>query len=118
VRALVTGAPTTLVLNTANRGAIPFLDDEAVVEVPCVVDNAGIRPIASSPWTLHEQGLISLVKDAERATVAAAEARSRSLAVRALALHPLVSSVEAASTMLDRYVERLPALRRTFEAAA
>ena len=114
VRALVSGRAATLVLNTGNGGVVPFLDDHAVVEVPCVVDGAGIRPQPSSEWTLHEQGLVSLVKDAERATIAAAASRSRPLAVRALALHPLVASADAASRMLDRYLALLPELRRTF----
>jgi 6-phospho-beta-glucosidase len=74
--------------------------------VPCRVDAEGVRPLPSSPWTLHEQGLISLVKDAERATIEAARTRSRAQAVRALALHPLVGSVGAAREILER--EALP----------
>jgi 6-phospho-beta-glucosidase len=110
VRALVTGTPATIVLDTANRGAVPFLDDTAVVEVPCVVDDKGVRPLNSSAWTLHEQGLVSLVKDAERMTIAASAAGSRALALRALALHPLVSSVQAAAALLDRYCSAFPEL--------
>jgi 6-phospho-beta-glucosidase len=106
VRALLTGQPDVLVLNAPNRGAIPFLDDRAVVEVPCRVDADGVRTLPSSGWTLHEQGLISLVKDAERATIEAARRRSRAQAVRALALHPLVGSVSAATEILER--EGLP----------
>ena len=116
VHALVTGRPAVLFLNTRNRGTLPFLDDQAVVEVPCLVDGSGVRPLPSGAWTLHEQGLVSLVKDAERATISAAETRSRALAVRALALHPLVASVGAASRMLDRYLALLPELREHFAA--
>jgi 6-phospho-beta-glucosidase len=104
--ALLAGEPAELVLNARNRGAIPFLDDDAVVEVPCRVDAEGVRTLPSSPWTLHEQGLISLVKDAERATIEAARTGSRAQAVRALALHPLVASIEAARHILER--EGLP----------
>lgn len=117
VRALVTGRRAELVLDTANRGALPFLDEHAVVEVPCAVDAGGVRALPSSPWTLHEQGLVSLVKDAERAAIEAAARRSRSLAVRALALHPLVSSVGVAEQLFDRYLAELPDLRRHFAGA-
>lgn len=110
VRALTGGGAARLVLNTANRGAIPFLDDAAVVEVPCVVDRVGVQPEASSAWTLHEQGLVSLVKDAERATIAASAAGSRSLAVRALALHPLVASLDAAQAIVERHCALFPSL--------
>jgi 6-phospho-beta-glucosidase len=106
----VTGTPATIVLDIANRGAVPFLDDTAVVEVPCVVDSTGVQPQISSAWTLHEQGLVSLVKDAERMTIAASAAGSRALALRALALHPLVSSVQAAAALLDRYCSAFPEL--------
>jgi 6-phospho-beta-glucosidase len=112
LRALTTGRPETVVLNTANRGSVPFLDDLAVVEVPCRVDADGVRPLprAVGDWTLHEQGLVSLVKDTERATIAAAERGSRELAIRALALHPLVASLEAAALVLDRSAAALGGL--------
>ena len=108
LRALASGRPATIVLNTANRGAVPFLDDRSVVEVPCRVDGGGVRPLPTGGWTLHEQGLVSLVKDVERAAIEAAVASSREKAVRALALHPLVSSVEAAKRILARADECLP----------
>jgi 6-phospho-beta-glucosidase len=117
VRALVTGAPAVLYLNTVNRGAIPFLDDAAVVEVACSVDAGGVRPLATSGWTLHEQGLISLVKDAERAAIEAAATGSPARAVRALALHPLVGSLPTAKTLFDRYRAALPELRDHFGGA-
>jgi 6-phospho-beta-glucosidase len=59
---------------------------------------------------------MSLVKDAERTAIEAAATRSRSLAVRALALHPLVASVGAASTLLERSLGELPDLARAFGA--
>jgi 6-phospho-beta-glucosidase len=110
LRALWSGTAATLVLNTANRGALPFLDDDAVVEVPCVVDSDGVQPLPANGWSLHEQGLISLIKDVERTTIAAATGRSRALAVRALALHPLVGSLEAAEAIVSRH----PDLRERF----
>ena len=110
VRALVTGEPATLVLNTANRGAVPFLDDSAVVEVPCRVDRSGVAPLPTTAWSLHEQGLISLVKDCERTAIAAARTGSRELALRALGLHPLVASTAAAAAILERH----PDLRTRF----
>ena len=39
-------ARAVLILNTANRTSLPFLDERAVVEVPCVVGRAGAVPIA------------------------------------------------------------------------
>ncbi|HEY0000418.1 MAG TPA: 6-phospho-beta-glucosidase [Actinoplanes sp.] len=44
--AIARNEPTSLILNVRNRGTIPFLDDDAVVEVPCLVDGSGARPVA------------------------------------------------------------------------
>ena len=102
------------ILNVANRSALPFLDEHAVVEVPCVVGAAGIRPIAVGPVPDHARALIDTVKAVERTTIEAALTGSTALAVKALALHPLVPSVEAARAIFAGYRERLPALEERF----
>ena len=33
-----------MILNVANRSSLPFLDEAAVVEVPCVVGRGGVVP--------------------------------------------------------------------------
>lgn len=44
MNALVTGAPAVIYGNVANRGYIPQLPEGAAVEVPCLVDGAGLQP--------------------------------------------------------------------------
>jgi alpha-galactosidase len=46
IHSMVTGTPRTIVGTTANRGLISNLPEGAGVEVPCVVDRLGVRPIA------------------------------------------------------------------------
>jgi len=46
-----------LVLNVANRGRLPFMDDEAVVEVPCTVGTAGPEPLAVGTLPSAQPGL-------------------------------------------------------------
>ena len=46
VEAIALNTRAMLILNTANRSALPFLDERAVVEVPCVVGRAGPVPVA------------------------------------------------------------------------
>jgi 6-phospho-beta-glucosidase len=58
----------------------------------------------------HARALIEAVKAVERLAIRAALERSRSLALEAIALHPLVPSVNAARRILDAYVERQPEL--------
>lgn len=100
-----------LIVNTANRGALPFLDDRAVVEVPCVVSRAGVEPLAVGEIPGHARALIEMVKEVERTTIKAALERSQELAVKAIALHPLVPSVSVARRIFEAYAQRHPELR-------
>lgn len=103
-------AGETIVLNVRNRGAVPALDDDAVVEVPCLVDGNGAHPVATGPLEGHFAGLMTAVKAVDRATIAASHQRSRALALRAVAGHPLVDSVAAATRALDNYAATFPDL--------
>jgi 6-phospho-beta-glucosidase len=111
MRAVSTDRPETLVLNVPNRGRLPFLDDDAVVEAPCRVDGSGPRPLPGAALDLHAQGLVAGMKAVERATIEAAVSGSRAVAVRALALHPLVGSVPVARAILADQLAALPELR-------
>jgi 6-phospho-beta-glucosidase len=116
LEAMVLNTRAVLILNTANRSSLPVLDEHAVVEVPTVVGRAGPQPLAVGPVPAHAGALVTLMKDVERATIEAALSRSRTQAIRALALHPLVPSVTVARTIFDGYRERLPALQEMFPA--
>jgi 6-phospho-beta-glucosidase len=50
--------------------------------------------------------LIETIKDVERTTIRAALDGSAELAVRALALHPLVPSVNVARSIFEQYAAR------------
>jgi 6-phospho-beta-glucosidase len=110
LRAIARNEPAELILNVRNRGTLPFLDDDAVVEVPCRVDATGPTPIEVGALSMHAQGLVTAVKDVERTTIAAARSGSRDLAVRALAVHPLVGSVPTARRILETELAELPEL--------
>ncbi|QNE21376.1 6-phospho-beta-glucosidase [Kribbella qitaiheensis] len=100
----------TMILNVRNGATIPGLPPEAVVEVPCTVDADGPHPLATAPLPGDQLGLIQQVKAVEQLTIQAAGTRSSALAVKALALHPLVDSVNTARTLLRGYRSRLPGL--------
>ena len=110
MRAIAADERATLILNVRNRGALPGLDAEAVVEVPCLVGADGARPLAVSPLAADELALVTAVKAVERSVIDAASSGSREAAVRAFATHPLVDSVSVAVRLLDRYVEEHPEL--------
>lgn len=110
MRAIARDERTTLILNVRNRGTLGVLDAEAIVEVPCHVDANGPRPLAVDPLPGHAAGLVCAVKAVERDVIAAASGGSRALAVRALAMHPLVDSVSVARRLLDGYQRAIPDL--------
>jgi 6-phospho-beta-glucosidase len=111
VDALHSDGHTVRILDVANRSSLPFLDAEAVVEVPCVVGRGGIFPVAIGDVPMEAQALILQVRAAERVAIDAALSGSRQLAIKALALNPLVPSVEVATRILDGYIARQPELR-------
>jgi 6-phospho-beta-glucosidase len=114
LEAIAGNTRAVLTLNTANRSSLPFLDERAVVEVPCIVGRTGPVPVAIGEVAPHARALVETMKDVERSTIDAAISGSRQDAIRALALHPLVPSVTTAREILDGYCERLPGLKERF----
>jgi 6-phospho-beta-glucosidase len=116
LEAIALNTRAVLILNTANRSSVPGLDERAVVEVPAVVGRAGPVPLATGAVPAHADALMTLMKDVERTTIDAALTGSRELAVKALALHPLVPSVATARAIFDGYRAQLPELAEAFPA--
>ncbi|MEV1000767.1 6-phospho-beta-glucosidase [Nonomuraea sp. NPDC050202] len=112
--AIARGEPATMILNVRNGTAVPGLPEEAVVEVPCAVDAAGVRPLATGPLPGRFLGLMQQVKAVEQTAIEAALTGSSRLAVAAFALHPLVDSVTTAQRLLDGYRARVPELAAVF----
>ncbi|WP_350348199.1 6-phospho-beta-glucosidase [Agromyces sp. G08B096] len=106
--ALASGRSATMILNVRNNALVPQLPEDAVVEVGCVVDADGVHPWPIAPVTGEMLGLVSQVKSAERLVIGAVHERSRQLAWRAFAAHPLVDSVAVARSLVDRYTQGFP----------
>ena len=105
--------PPTIV-NVANRGALPWLDDSAVIEVPCRIGADGIGPVRPGPVPDEQRAAIARMKEMERTTIRAGLERSADLALAAIALHPLVPTREVAEQIWAGYRERHAWLRETF----
>ena len=110
MRAIARDERTTLILNVRNRATLSALDADAVIEVPCLVDANGAHPVAVDPLPGHATGLVCAVKAVEREVLAAAESGSRTTAVKAFALHPLVDSVHVARRLVEGYTAAHPGL--------
>jgi 6-phospho-beta-glucosidase len=103
-----------MILNVRNAGTIAGMPDDAVVEVPTMVDANGVHPLSTARPSLDQLGLMQQVKSVERHIIAAAAHGDRSEALKAFALHPLVDSVAVAQQLLDGYIEKIPEVAAVF----
>lgn len=90
-----------LVVNTANRGAIQGLADDAVVETNCIIDAAGAKPLAFGALAPAMHALTTQVKTYERLTIEAAVKGDRQAALLALIVNPLVGDARLAASLLE-----------------
>ena len=72
------------------------------------------QPFAVGDVPDHARALVEAIKAVERMTIEAARTGSRELAVKALALHPLVPSVNTARRIFDAYAGRQRELAALF----
>jgi 6-phospho-beta-glucosidase len=105
IAGLLSGQARREVVNTQNRGAIPGLPDDAVVEVPAELSLWGVRALPVGPVPEEVFGLMRQVKSYERLTIEAAMTRSRDKALMALIANPLVRTVAKARAVLADLVE-------------
>lgn len=89
------------VVDTVNRGAISFLPSDAVVEVSCRITKDGPVPLTDLPLPPSVQGLITQIKSFEQVAVSAAVSGSRSEALLALMMNPLVASQREGRQLLE-----------------
>jgi len=105
IEALETGKPLHIALNVQNGHAIAGFREDDVVEVSCVVDRDGVRPVEIGGIPEHPAALMSTVKRYERLAARAIRERSRELAIDALMANPLVLSFSRARGLVDDYLE-------------
>ena len=90
---MATGIPTRIVGNVINRGVlIPNLEAGACVEVPCLVDGLGVRPVAVGPLPLHLAAYVRGAVDMQGLTVRAALQHDREAIGHAVMTDPIVQS--------------------------
>ncbi|MFC4224458.1 family 4 glycosyl hydrolase [Lysinibacter cavernae] len=111
---LINGRDSTMILNVANRGNVPELPDDAVIEVPCTVSTDGITAHSVAPVEGEMLGLMQQVKAVERLAIEASLRRDETLAWRAIAAHPLVDSVNVARSLFDTYRAEIPGVGDAF----
>jgi 6-phospho-beta-glucosidase len=92
------------VVNVRNFGTLPFLADDAVIEVPAAISAAGPAPVPVAPVAPLFRGLIAHVSAYEELAIDAALRGGRSRVAAALLAHPLVGQYDVAGRMADRLI--------------
>ena len=100
IRAIHFDTSAVIPLDVANRGNLAVLEDDDVVEVPCVVNADGPHALNVPPVPANVRDLLVKVKEYERLTVRAALGGSRKLAVEALVRNPLVGRRHLAEQLI------------------
>jgi 6-phospho-beta-glucosidase len=90
-----------LPVNVPNRGAIPELPDDLVVETVGYVDASGISPLALGPLPPPAAGLVKALAEYQRLAAQAAWSGTRRDAVQALLANPLCSSLPKTERIYD-----------------
>ncbi|MGW0915859.1 6-phospho-beta-glucosidase [Streptomyces sp. NPDC002784] len=98
-----TGSPYQVV-NTYNHGTLPFLPDDAVVEVQAAVGPQGAAPLPVADVDPLYAGLMANVTAYEDLALEAALRGGRERVFRALLAHPLIGQFAYAEALTDRLI--------------
>jgi 6-phospho-beta-glucosidase len=101
---LVSDTRDTQIVNVRNAGTFPFLDDDAVIEVPATIGADGAEAVTLAPLAPLLRGLVAHVTSYEELAVDAALRGGRERVAAALLAHPLVGQYELAGQLADRLI--------------
>jgi 6-phospho-beta-glucosidase len=99
---LLTDTGDRQVVNVRNNGTLPFLADEAVIEVTSTIGSGGALPVPVAPVSPLMSGLIAHVSAYEELAVDAALHGGRDRVAAALLAHPLIGQYDLAQKLTDR----------------
>ncbi|KUM99704.1 6-phospho-beta-glucosidase [Streptomyces yokosukanensis] len=92
------------VVNAVNRGTLPFLPDDAVIEVQAAVGPNGPVPLPVPELDPLFAGLVAGVTAYEELALEAALRGGRDRVFRALLAHPLIGQYAYADTLTDQLI--------------
>jgi 6-phospho-beta-glucosidase len=99
---LVSDTRDRQVVNVRNNGTLPFLADQAVIEVSATIGSSGAAALPVAPVSPLMSGLIAHVSAYEELALEAALRGGRDRVARALLAHPLIGQYDLAEQLTDR----------------
>ncbi len=91
--------------NVLNRGAVPELPDDAVVEVGCILGAHGAIPVAAGHLPAGVVGMVRDAHDFGRLSVDAALSGDRRLVLQAAMAHPAHRDLDVIEKVIDEMFE-------------
>jgi 6-phospho-beta-glucosidase len=101
---LVSDARDRQVVNVRNAGTLPFLDEDAVIEVSAVVGTDGAEPVPVAPLAPLLRGLVAHVSAYEELAALAARRGGAARVRAAMLAHPLIGQYDLATRLTDRLI--------------
>ncbi len=101
IHAIRTNTPRLYSANLPNKGQVPNLPLEAVLEAPAVSDSRGLHPVQTPPLPAAVAGTLATRFQWVETTVEAALERSRDKFIQALILDGAVQSPDTAVALAD-----------------
>ncbi len=99
------GKPDSMILCGENKGAIPGLLDNDIIEATFDITPEGCFPHRFPNPDDDALELIKRMKHYERKASKAILTKDRALAIDALAMHPLICSYSQAKELVDKYIK-------------
>ena len=105
INAIYNDKGTVMVVSTHNRGAVPDLPLDSVVEVSAYITASGPVPLNFGPLPAAARGLLQSMKAMEELTIEAAITGDYGKALQAFTANPIVTSGTQAKLLLDEMLE-------------
>lgn len=101
MRAIVNNMNQVQIVDFPNSGSIEGLPRDNVVQIPCLINTAGVWPLAMGKMEPHMHALVNAAKQYEILTVQAAMEGDYRKALEALIASPLENSFKKSRAVLD-----------------
>ena len=101
IRSIYTDSGRVMVVLTENKGAIPDLPYDAVVEVSSRITSHGAEPIAWGKFDAPERGMLQLMKAMEETIIDAALTGNYGRLLQAFQLCPVINHGKKAKALMD-----------------
>lgn len=101
INAIYNNTGRVMVVSCENKGALPDIEDDAIVEVSARITRHGAEPLAFGHFEPAVRGMVQLMKAMEETIIEAALTGNYNKALEAFQINPLVKHGKCAQDLLD-----------------